>query len=630
MNDEHKDALARFEQYVQADKHNIDDAVSDLKHVAGDQWPEKARALREAKFQPVLTINKSLQFLNQVAGDMMQAAPAIEVVGADGDQDPLYASIMSGLIRQIEYQSDATSVYNWGAKCQVACGIGHWQIVTDYSDESTFDQDIRIRKILDPLAVVWDDSSIELDRSDATECFVSELMSERAYKATFKTDTLPTAVPSTNSSNQSVFWASAENKMVRIASHWRRVKVTKKIGLLADGNVIDVGDMPPEAWAQQGVIRVREVDAHEIRHRRMSGSDYLEDEQRWPGLYIPVVPVIGNEIAVDGRVIRFGIIRHVKDAQALHNYARSAEAEMAVMQPKSPYLVPFHAVEGLEDWWRKANAENLPYLPYKVDPEMPNLRPTREPPPQLSPGLSELARASEMDMYGTTGIYPTSLGQKSNEASGRAIMARERQSDTGTYVFPHNFKSSMRRTGEILVDLIPRVYDSTRTVRVIGDDGMESMAKLNMLKRDPITGEQVLVNDLSAAKFHVRTKVGVSYASARERTNEALTQLLSANPALMSVFGDLYLESMDGPEAQKLAARIKKTMPAALVGEGGMPDQQNPMQEVQAQGLVLDNERKAADVQAKQIENMGKAHELGFTMASAGEAPDRTAQSSAA
>lgn len=628
MRDEHKDALLRFEQYTNADRHNIEDALDDLRHVAGDQWDDKVRKLREAAGQPVLTINKSLQFLNQVAGDMMQSSPAIDIVGADDQQDPIYAAIMGGLIRQIEYQSDATSVYNWAAKCQIACGIGHWQVLTEYADDTTFDQDVRIRKISDPLAVTWDDGAVEMDRSDAMECFVSEEMSEQAFKRTFREKSLPPAFPDYSGGQPSVSWAEG-GKSVRIASHWRRVKQKKRIGLRADGKVIEVGDLPPEAWAEHGVTKVREVETYKITHRRMSGDDYLEDEQDWAGKYIPVVPVIGNELVVGGKVVRFGIIRHVKDPQRLYNYFRSAAAEVVALQPKVPYLVPFHSVEGLEAIWSKANSANLPYLPYKVDPAMPGLRPTREVPPQPSAGMQEEARIAENDMYGTTGIYPTSLGQKSNEASGRAILARERQSDTGTYVFPHNFKTAIKRTAEILIDLVPRVYDSARTVRVVGDDGMESLAKINMIERDPVTGQQRIVNDLSAARFDVRIKTGTSYATAREKAHDAMNALLQANPALLQVIGDLYFESMDFPDAQKLAARIKKTMPAELVGEGGMQAPPNPADEMQIEGLQLENQRKAADVQGKQIENMGKAHQLGLTMATAGR-PDETAQSSAA
>jgi hypothetical protein len=630
MNDEHKDALQRYEQYADADRHNIDDAVDDLRHAAGDQWDENVRRIREERGQPVITINKSLQFINQVAGDMMQSQPAIDIVGADNDQDPVYAEIMGGLIRQIEYASSATSVYNWGSKCQITCGVGHWQIATEYADDSTFDQDIRIRRINDPLSVVWDESSIELDRSDAMECFVSEMVSQQAFKRDFKSDKLPTAFPESSARyNNSIHWADSEGKSVRIASHWRKVKTKKKIGQRQDGKIVEVGDMPPDMWASQGILKVREVDTYKIMHRRMSGDEYLEDEQEWAGKFIPIVPVIGNEISVGGRIIRFGLIRHVKDPQRLYNYFRSAAAEMVALQPKAPYLVPLHSVAGLEDIWRKANSENLPYLPYNVDPAFPNLRPQREAPPQPSAGMLQEAQIAENDMYGTTGIYPTSLGQKSNESSGRAIMAREKQSDTGTYVYPENFKASIKRTGDILCDLIPRVIDSTRSVRILGADGLESMAKINMIEVNPITGEQSIVNDLSAGKFDVRIKVGNNYANAKERESELIFEMLGRNPNLWNVVGDLAMESLEGPGAAKLAARIKKTMPAELVGEGGMQSQPNPAQEAEVESLMLGNEKTKVEIQGKQIENMGKSHELGVTVATAGE-PDETAQSRAA
>lgn len=627
--DKHKDAIERYEAYALADRDNRLDAQDDLRHLGGDMWDDSVRQLREREGRPVITINKLPQFVNQVAGEIRQAQPAIEPVPVDSETDPILTDIMGSIIRNIESESNASTVYSWGAQCAIAGGIGHWQVVTEYADDTTFDQDIRIKRILDPLSVVWDSASTELDRSDAWECFVTEVIPKEQFKRRFKGEKTPEDFPvdSGLTANSLLNWSTGSDD-VRVASHWWREETKKKIGLIQGGKIVDLTDIAPAMWNMMGVVKAREVPAYDIMHCLLSGDGYLEQPKKWAGKCIPVVPVIGNEMAIDGKIMRHGIIRFAKDPARLYNYFRSAQAELIGTQPKAPYIGTAAMFEGLEDIWAKANTANLPYLPYNPDPNAPTAKPQREAPPQGSAAMYQEVQIAENDLYGTTGIYPTSLGQKSNESSGRAIMARERQSDTGTFVYTDNFKNaSMVKTGKILLDLIPRIYDTERHIRILGQDGMEKMASINMIRRDPFMGD-VIVNDLSAAKFDVRIKVGAAFASAREKMAEMLNGLITANPAMMQVVGDLYFENLDVPGANKLAARIKKTMPAALVGEGGM--EQPPNQQAE-QAAALQLEKMAADIsktqvetKGKQIDNASKAFQFGASAAPM--APEATAQ----
>ena len=617
MNDAFKDALDRFEDYAEADRRNREDALDDLQHIAGDQWDARVRSAREQSGRPILTVNKLPQFVNQIAGDIRMSQPAIEPVPVDDQTDPIMTEIMAGLVRQIEYQSKASTVYAWGAQCAIACGIGHWQVVTEYADDTTFDQDIRLRRIMDPLAVTWEAGAIEIDRSDASECFVSEFIPEEVFKRTYKADKVPNDFPEakTNGASNGLFWRDTVGERVRIASHYWKEPVKKKIGLTVDGKVIDLDGISPQLWRMMGILKAREVTSHKVMHAKLSGEEYLEEPKEWAGKHIPIVPVIGNEMSVNGSIIRHGIVRFAKDPQRLYNYFRSAQAELIGTQPKAPYVGTARMFEGLEGLWNRANVDNLPYLPFNPDPDAPGGRPQREAPPQGSAAMYQEVQIAENDLYGTTGIYPTSLGQKSNESSGRAILARERQADTGSFIYQDNFRNgSMVRTGEILLDLIPRVYDSTRVVRIMGNDGLEKMASINMIVNDPFGGPKI-INDLSSAKFDVRVKVGTAYANAREQMLEYLNQLVSANPQLMQVFGDLYFESMDFPGANKLAARMKKTMPAQIVGEGGMMPPQNPAAEQAAQmqfrKMAADTAKVEAEAQGKQIDNAHKAFQFG-------------------
>lgn len=618
MNDKHKDAVERFEAYAEADRHNREAALDDLNHISGNQWDDDVRRAREGTGRPVLTVNKLPQFINQVAGDIRQAQPAIEPVPSDANTAQILTDIMSGIIRQVEYQSKAAGVYAWGSQCQIACGIGHWQIVTEYADDTTFDQDIRIKRIMDPLSVVWDSGAVELDRSDAMECFVTELIPEERFERLFKTESLPNDFQPAPESGSFMNWRNTTDKTVRVASHYWKEETKKTIGLAVGGRVVELDGIPEALWQTMGIQRVRKVPAFKIMHAKLSGDGYLEEPKEIAGKHIPIVPVIGNEIVVDGTVIRHGVIRFAKDPQRLYNYYRSAQAELIGVQPRAPYIGTAEMFKGLEGMWSKANSTNFPYLPYNPDTNAPGARPTREAPPQGSPAMSEERQTAENDLYGTTGIYPTSLGQKSNESSGRAILAREKQSDTGSYIYQDNFKNaSMVRTGEILLDKIPRVYDTERVIRILGDDGMEKMAQINVVRNDPFHG-QVIVNDLSSAKFDVRVKVGSAFASSREQSREMLSELMSGNPALFDKFGDLFFETLDGPVASKLTARAKKTMPAEIVGEGGMQQAPNPVQDkaamLQLEKLSADVEKIKADTQGKQIDNSHKAFQFGSSV----------------
>jgi hypothetical protein len=386
--------------------------------------------------------------------------------------------------------------------------------------------------------------------------------------------------------------------MIRIASYWYKVPKQKRIGLLATGEVVELDRIPRHLLQFLDIRRERSVTSYDIKHQKVSGDDILSEED-WAGRYIPIVPVIGNELCIEGRIMRYGVVRWMKDPARLYNYWRSASAELIAKQPKSPYLVPFHAIEGLEKYWNNANGE-LPYLPYKVDKDFPNLAPSRLAPPQASTAMYQEAQIASSEFNSTTGIYPASLGQKSNETSGVAIKAREQAGDTGTFVYYDNFNHAMQWGGTIHVDLIGRIYDGERMIRILGKDESEQMVPINKVVSN--LGEPFIINDISQAKFDVRIKTGPSFASAREQAKASLTELMSNNPNLMATIGDLFFEAMDFPGSKKIAARIKKTMDPKLLGDD--PDAAQPppvdpvieiLKEMQVKQLAADVEKTKSE-----------------------------------
>ena len=621
----HKEIMEIHEADVRAEQDNRDDIVDDMRFRAGDQWDTQARIERTNEGRPVTTVNMVGQYVRQVSGDLRQTHPSIIPVPVDGEGDEVLTEIMQGLIRQIEYQSGASSAYAYGAECAIAYGIGHWRILTDYTREDSFDQDIIIRRIMDPNAVTWDMAAMEIDRSDARHCTVTEMISMRDFKARFP-DKVPADVPNNVSNGASIDLYWRREDMVRIAEYWERREVEKLIGLTEQGVVIDLSRYRPEMYQFLGITRTRKAKGWKIVQHLMDGSDFLADPKEWPGVHIPIVSCIGEELPIESGTVRHGIVRWLKDPQRIYNFYRSAALEAIALQPKAPFIGPIAAFQGVEKYWKQANRANFPYLPYNPDPALPNGgRPERQSPPVSAAGLAQEAQISVSEMQSAVGIYPAALGARSNETSGRAIMARQRESDVGSYVYFDNFEHAMRRTGEILVDIIPHFYDAERRIRIFGADDAEKFVDINRTVRLP-DGSMAVMNDIAAGKYDIRIKTGPSYTSAREQAKEGLGQLIQARPDLLNIFGDLYFETLEFAGADKIAERMKRVIPPQISGEQQQPDPaaEQKMQEAAtlARLQIADAEAKVtkaeAEAEGAKIDTLRKAHDFGQQVGGAG------------
>lgn len=582
---DHKEALELIEDDWTSDDDNRTDALNDLRFLAGDQWDETERRQREAEGRPCLSIPQLHTFVNQVAGDIRQSQPGIEVYPVDSKEDIPLANIYEGLIRQIEYQSNASSVYSYMAECAVRCGIGHLRFETESTIDSVFDQEIKIKRIIDPLSVIWDSGAVELDRADANHCWITDWVHKNAWKSRFKSaDREGADVPVGRSSANTgtLYWRRED--FVRIAEYWCYEIVKRTLILTPDGRTLDITDWSPlnvdRLRASGMIVRERKVDAKKVKRRVMDGNDWLDDAVDWAGQYIPVVPCIGSEVAFDGRIVRAGLIRWAKDSQKLQNFWASASAELIGKSPKAPWLVTPNMIKGWEGYWNNANRSNLPYLPYNVDPTSATLKPDRQEPPAVPIALFQERANAREDLRHTTGIYDAGLGNKSNETSGRAILARQREGDVGSYYFLDNFSVSMARVGRISVDLIPRIYDGERQVRILGIDGTEAFIPINKTVQT-VDGQNLLVNDLSDGRFDVRVKLGASYTTSRVEAREQMAQAMQNSPELWNVFGDLYWKNHDSPGSQEISERMRRHIeaqnPALFKEKDEPPDEMQQM-----------------------------------------------------
>lgn len=560
-----RDALKFYDDWTEREQHNIDAAYDDLEFKAGNQWPETVEAERLSEGRPVQTVNVMPQYVRQVTGDMRQMRPAIKVVPVDDVGDEEKAEARAGLIRYIENRSDAPSVYYQGGDSQVTCGIGAWRVLKEYADGTTFNTELRVAPIDDALGVMFDLDATAQTREDAIKCLIpvdiSRSKFEKQYPEATPVDFSSTGERSTHGHSD---WATADT--IRIAEYWYKKPVRKTLALGEDGSVIDVSDDPAlAAQLRAAGARVEKREAYKVYRCVVTAMEVVEGPEEWPGAHIPIIPVIGEEIRIGRRTVRHGLIRFAKDPQRSLNYNVSAETEAVALQPKAPFTGTEKNFEKYQDVWETANRKNHPYLPYTPDPANGNIPPQRVQPAVSSQGFSDGIMRAERHIQSVIGIYNASLGARSNETSGVAVNARDRQADTGTFVYIDNWARAIRHTGKILNDLIPYVYDTARILRIIGEDGQIETIPINQvggLEADGLTPR--LVNDVTTGAYDVTLQMGPSYSTRRDEARAGMQAFMQGNPQVAPLIGDLYARSQEWPLAEEIGERLEVLLPPEI------------------------------------------------------------------
>lgn len=572
-----EEARERFKACLDAERENREAALEDLNFTNGEQWPLELRQQREADMRPCLTVNRLPAFIDQVVGDQRQNRPAIKVRPVDDQADPVIADILEGLIRNIEYSSNAEAAYDVAFEHAVMCGFGYFRILTQYADDGVFEQDLCIKPIRNLFSVSFDPACNEPDYSDARYAFVTELIDREEFEEMYP-DISPSPIEGGVGDRD---WTShlGGKEHVRVAEYWFKKPVVRTLVMLADGKAVYEDEMPEGSEimvGQDGKPKTRTVETQKVCWCKITATDILEPVQEWPGRYIPIVPVLGKEVNIEGKRHLRGLIRFAKDAQRMYNYWRTATAERMAMAPKAPFLLTPEQIRGFEDMWQQANVKNQPYLLYN-DINGVNL-PQRVDFPPVPTGEMQEAQVAVDEMKATTGIFDASLGAQGNETSGRAILARQKEGDTATFAFMDNLSRAIRLAGKILIDLIPRIYDSNRVVRVLGIDGAENLVKVNAV--DPMTGK--LINDLGVGRYDVVVNSGPSYNTQRQEIVASMMELFQAQPQLFSVLGPDWLQAMDWPKAEEMSDKLKRLLPPQVMDmETKIQMAQEQMQEQQ-------------------------------------------------
>lgn len=614
-------ARKQYEAAYNRERENIDLAYEDLAFRIGDgQWVDQARKAREAEGRPCVTVNMIPQFIRQVTGDMRLSKPSIKCVPVDDRGDKETAEVVAGIIRYIENRSDADSIYTRAADSQVTAGIGAWRVVNEYGDNTTFNQELRVASVDDPVAVLFDPDAKLPTREDAKFCFVLVDMTREAFKERWP-DQSPSDwgdLPSTAAWDT---WLGDD--MVRVAEYWCKKPSKRLLALLPDGSVDDLtdDDGAKRAELEAAGARIEERESLKVYRSTISCGAVLDEPEEWPGRYIPIVACVGEETRIGRKVVRSGLLRDSKDAQRLYNYYCSAHAETVALQPKAPFIGTEENFKRFKGQWTRANSENRAYLTFDVDPNNPGFIPQRVAPPVSSQGISEGMDRARMDMQSTIGIYDAGLGRKSNETSGKAIEARKAESDVGTYVYTANWVQAIKYTGRILLDLIPHVYDTERVIRIVGEDGKEKTVRINEQQIADIAedGQAVVkaLNDVTTGAYDVVMEVGPSFSTRRAEARESMTAFLqSAGPA-GQVFLDLIAKNQDWPMADEIGERLELLLPAPIQakikekkGEPVAPPQPDPAQQAEMAKLANETKKSELEVASKELDVIAKRMDI--------------------
>lgn len=582
-----------------------------------EQWPENVKNKRlnaPNGARPCMVLDKTNQYVRQVVNDMRQNRPGIKVRGINDESDEEVAEVLQGLTRHIEDQSRADLAYDWASELAVRCGVGYFRVITDYINQESFDQEICIKRIIDNDCVVIDSDSTEPDGSDQKWGFITEAISNEDFEASY-----PKADVIDFDSDVEQEWYG-EKKIV-IAEYFWLEPEEKELLALDDGSSMLREDYQKKYGSEDvkvgmsipvpAVVKSRKVQVNQCKWAKLNGKQILERGE-FPSHYIPIFPVIGNEGFIEGKRYLSGIVKAAMDSQRLYNYVRSAFTEAVTLAPKAPYIAAAGQIDDFPEW-EDANVENysvLRYNPMAIGGTVVGA-PQRQQFASVPTGLQQDMEICEQDIQSAMGMYKASLGQESNEKSGKAILARQKEGDTSTFHYPDNLARTIRHLGRVLVGMIPSIYDTARVLRIIGEDGTEDFAEINPDQQQAVseqhdeTGAVKKIYNIGVGSYDVTVTVGPSYNTKRMEAADAMTQILQGNPDLMQIIGDLYFKSLDMPFSDEIAKRMKTLLPAPLhEQEGQEPLPPQVQQQMQQMEQALQNASQQMDEAQAHIQQL--------------------------
>lgn len=579
-------------------------AVAALRFASGEnQWPTSIQVQRDLDNRPCLTINKTDAFCRQVVNQMRQQRPRMTVhpVGDGADVDK--AEVIKGVLRHIEVNSNADVAYDTANEFQVRAGRGYWRVTHRYIAEDSFDQDIFIDPIDNPFTVFWDPQSSSPDGLDAMKALVITMMRREEFKQRW-----PKADPCdfrSISDGDDADWVTETE--VRVGEFWTVDTVPDTLVEYSNGWSGFKSKMDPEAVKALNLTVVRERPTHrrQVRMHLCSAKEVLQSSD-WAGRYIPIVPVYGNRLNVDGEVQISGMVDNLVDPQRMYNFWRTSEAEIVALAPKAPWVMAEGQMEGHESEWEQANTKSYSVLSYKVlyDEAGNALPPPQRQAPQPIPAanLTAANNAAE-DMKAVAGIYDPSMGERDGDPSGVALSRHNQQSEISNFHFFDNSCRALRATGVICLDLMQYIYGPDRVMRIIGEDGQAETVTLNERKQAEGAAAAQVLNDVSVGRYDVVMDTGPGYNTKRIESADNMLKLLSTplGEKIADVADDIVVRHFDWSGARDLADRLAAANPLAQDDQlpDFPPEAQQMIKQLRGQTQQLQQALQQAELEKK-------------------------------
>jgi hypothetical protein len=598
-----EEAIKRMNIAVEADSGNRAMMLEDLKFSHGEQWPDEIRMQRELDRRPCQTINKTDTFIRSVVNNMRQQRPRIKVHPVADGADQETAAVIEGVFRHIEVQSNADLAYDTAADNQVRMGLGYIRLAAKYVDERSFDQEIYIDRVRNPFSVYFDPSSTQPDGLDAEWVVVVDRIRRDEFKRLYPDASEVDFQPS-GSGDASNTWSTREEIMV--AEYWRIEYKEDKLFKLANGQTVfksevDEGKTVGDFVGDSIIIDERDSCKRVVLWSKVTASQELESRE-WGGKYIPIIPVYGAENFNNGKIMRYGMVRNLKDPQRMYNYWRTQETEFVALAPKAPWLVAEGQTENHEDEWATANIKNHSTLTWK--PVSTEDGQTLPPPQRLAPtpipqGSVNAAMGASEDLKAVAGMFDPSLGAPGQETSGMMVAQRQQQSDMSNYHFYDNLTRSIRAVGIVMLDLLKVYYTGERVIRIIGEDGNPDTATINHQRADEI------LNDLTVGRYDVIMETGPGFNTRRQESAASMLMAMQHMPQLGQIAGDLIIGQMDWPGARSIAERLKMANPLAAI-QNQVPKDLDPKAQAIVAQLMGQLQQTKQQLQQLQQEKMAK------------------------
>ncbi len=604
---------------------NFRNAENSLNFIFGEQYTDFELNEKSEMNRLALTFNKLPQFVNKVVGAQRSTVHTIKVTPATSSlakaeedletmkgESRKVATVLSDIVREIEYASNARAWYKLAFRHALEGGFGYLRVLTEYQDDS-FDLDIRIKGIRDRWCVLVDPHCKEPDMSDMNYCFITERMTKREFETRYPGKSYE-AMPGYQKNELDMFWQTED--MVTISEYFRREPYTETLALGSNGETYKWDDIKDNLveMAAEGIeiVETRDRESYRVIWCKISQGDILEEDIIFPTSTIPIVPVLGRQYDFrDKRRFR-GLIDDAIDAQIAQNKMKSAAVERVDSSPINPFIASDKAIEGYEEQWSEANSVKYSTLVFRKGEE----RPTREMGATMPTAELQTAGVLDEDMKASIGIFNASLGQKSNEISGKAIQERQQEADVGTYEFVDNYNDAIRRVGLLVVELIPEIYDTNRIITMRDPEGETDSIELNRSGETP-EGMPRPKNRIKKGRRNVEISSGQSYETKAKENASQILELMKISPQVAEVGSDLLVKNLDFAESDVLAERLEKTIPKQYLSKEKQeelakeasepqPTPEENMQKMENEIKQMEMKQKEADNAAKLAENQIK------------------------